>query len=57
VLTSRVRRTIQPFIRQGERLPLLLHPNRDRTVLFSPSTSFICTGSQTALYRCILSPG
>jgi Glycosyltransferase len=36
-LTSRVRRTIQPFIRQGERLPLLLHPSRDRTVLFSPS--------------------
>ena len=36
-VTSRLRRTIQPFFRQGERLPLLLYPKRDRKVLFSPS--------------------
>ena len=36
-LTSRLRRTLQPFFRQGERLPLLLYPKRDRNVLFSPS--------------------
>ncbi|MFT4302030.1 MAG: glycosyltransferase [Desulfovibrio sp.] len=36
-VTSRLRRTMQPFIRQAERLPLLCYPGRDRRALFSPS--------------------
>lgn len=36
-LSSRLRRAIQPFIRQIERLPLLFHTSRDRKILFSPT--------------------
>lgn len=36
-LSNRLRRAIQPFIRQIERLPLLFHTSRDRKILFSPT--------------------
>lgn len=36
-LSSRLRKTMQPFLRQMERAPLLLYPHRDRHSLFSPS--------------------
>ena len=36
-LSSRLRKTLQPFLRQMERAPLLLYPHRDRHSLFSPS--------------------